>query len=304
MDYICIDFEIAHELRRLPCYIDAVKVSDGQIVDRLRSFVKPAGGFSEACIRYHGITPETVEKAPSFKKVWPSFLDFMGDLPLLSYLPEVTDKVFMDAALLHYKMPAFPPRRWADVAAMARFADRVQDSPSMEDMASRFGIYYAPHERVEAYTLADMAIRFCESFGEPLFERFFSTSPLDDFSLAMLHYPPADSRLDGLFFDFCGNFQPEFTCFQLEVLVHTYGAMTPTFGGLDPTRRYIVHTPDRAGSLTSVPGRHHPPCSSMTSKSSFFQTLRTRLRLAPTTKNVIFTSWKMKSTSTVRSNSK
>ena len=243
MDYICIDFETAHELRRLPCFIDAVKVSDGQIVDRLRSFVKPAGGFSESCIRYHGIMPETVEKAPSFKKVWPSFLDFIGGLPLLSYLPEVTDKVFLDSALRHYKMPAFPPRRWADIAAMARFADRVQDSPSMEDIAARFGIYYAPHERVEAYTLADMAIRFCELFGEPLFERFFSTSQLDDFTLAMFRYPPADTRLDGLFFDFCGDFRPEFTRFQLEVLVHTYGGMTPTFDGpAPPSRRYIVQS--------------------------------------------------------------
>ena len=249
MDYICIDFETAHELRRLPCFIDAVKVSDGQIVDRLRSFVNPAGGFSESCIRYHGIMPETVEKAPSFKKVWPSFLDFIGGLPLLSYLPEVTDKVFLDSALRHYKMPAFPPRRWADIAAMARFADRVQDSPSMEDIAARFDIYYAPHERVEAYTLADMAIRFCELFGEPLFERFFSTSQLDEFTLTMFRYPPADTRLDGLFFDFCGDFRPEFTRFQLEVLVYTYGGMTPTFDGPDPpSRRYIVHTPDRAGS--------------------------------------------------------
>ena len=249
MDYICIDFETAHELRRLPCFIDAVKVSDGQIVDRLRSFVKPAGGFSESCIRYHGIMPETVEKAPSFKKVWPSFLDFIGGLPLLSYLPEVTDKVFLDSALRHYKMPAFPPHRWADIAAMARFADRVQDSPSMEDIAARFDIYYAPHERVEAYTLADMAIRFCELFGEPLFERFFSTSQLDEFTLTMFRYPPADTRLDGLFFDFCGDFRPEFTRFQLEVLVYTYGGMTPTFDGPDPpSRRYVVHTPDRAGS--------------------------------------------------------
>jgi len=248
MDYICIDFETAHELRRLPCFVDAVKVSDGQIVDRLRSFVKPAGGFSESCIRYHGIMPETVEKAPSFKKVWPSFLDFIGGLPLLSYLPEVTDKVFLDSALRHYKMPAFPPRRWADIAAMARFADRVQDSPSMEDIAARFGIYYAPHERVEAYTLAALAIRFCELFGEPLFESFFSTSQLDYFALTMFRYPERDFRLYGIYFEFCGDFRPEFTRSQLELLVSTYDGQTPTFKGPEkPDRRYIVYTPNRAG---------------------------------------------------------
>jgi len=59
--------------------IAAVRVRDGQIVDTLTSFVKPAVAIEPGAAATHGITGENVAGAPTFAEIWPAFRAFCGD---------------------------------------------------------------------------------------------------------------------------------------------------------------------------------------------------------------------------------
>lgn len=65
--------------------IGALKVSDGQVVDRFQSLVKPFYPIPEESIRVHHITDDMVSAAPTAEQIIPLFLDFIGDSNLVGY---------------------------------------------------------------------------------------------------------------------------------------------------------------------------------------------------------------------------
>jgi DNA polymerase III subunit epsilon len=74
--FTAIDFETANRSRMNACAIGVVRVENGIIVDKFRSFINPDiedkywnPCFMEEC---HCITPEMVKEAPFFDVVWRS----------------------------------------------------------------------------------------------------------------------------------------------------------------------------------------------------------------------------------------
>ncbi len=116
--------------------IGAVRVLDGQIVDRFHSLVRPSQLISPGAVEVHGYTDEDVRGAPSFAEVWPAFRAFVGndilvahngqhfDIPLLRRLAAGLDGV---NSLVFY-----------DTLPLARSLSR--DSAKLEDIAARFGL--------------------------------------------------------------------------------------------------------------------------------------------------------------------
>lgn len=85
--YIVYDFETTgvdpHECEIIE--IGALKIADGQIVDRFQSLVKPFYPIPADATQVNHITNAMVENAPSASEVLPRFLDFIEDSKLVGY---------------------------------------------------------------------------------------------------------------------------------------------------------------------------------------------------------------------------
>ena len=132
--------------------IGAVRVVQGEIVDRFHSLVQPYQPISSRASTIHGYTDHDVGDARSFAQVWPEFRAFVGDDVLIAHNGQ------------HFDIPVL--RRLAagragvddlvfyDTLPLARSLSR--DSAKLEDLALRFGIDAgrAHHALDDAVTLA------------------------------------------------------------------------------------------------------------------------------------------------------
>ena len=79
MDFAAIDFETANKDRRSACAVGIAVVSGGKVVDNYSSLIRPPNlDFLKAFIKLHGITPQRVRNAPSFREVWPEIQSRCG----------------------------------------------------------------------------------------------------------------------------------------------------------------------------------------------------------------------------------
>jgi len=134
--------------------IGAVRVVQGEIVDRFHSLVQPYQPISSRASAIHGYTDHDVGDARSFAQVWPEFRAFVGDDVLIAHNGQ------------HFDIPVL--RRLAagragveglvfyDTLPLARSLSR--DSAKLEDLALRFGIDpgRAHHALDDAATLAQV----------------------------------------------------------------------------------------------------------------------------------------------------
>jgi len=81
INFTAVDIETTDRDRRSAEVVEiaAVRVRDGQIVDRFVALVNPQTTISRQATAKHGITDAMVAEAPRFADVWPNFRDFCGD---------------------------------------------------------------------------------------------------------------------------------------------------------------------------------------------------------------------------------
>ena len=73
LDFTAIDFETMTAEMTSACAIGIVRVENGVIVQKFYSLIKPVpDSRSHNNTHVHGITPEMVDKAPTFEELWPS----------------------------------------------------------------------------------------------------------------------------------------------------------------------------------------------------------------------------------------
>lgn len=65
--------------------IGAVAVENGQIVAELATLINTATPVSYAAFRIHGISQQMLSGKPAPEEVWPWFLEFVGDSPLVAH---------------------------------------------------------------------------------------------------------------------------------------------------------------------------------------------------------------------------
>src|SRR5207247_8294193 len=116
--------------------VGAVRVVDGEIVDRFHTLVRPYRPITPGATKLHGYTDADVRGAPSLAEVWPEFRAFIGDDVLIAHNGQ------------HFDIPVL--RRLAagrdgvdslvfyDTLPLVRSLSR--DSGRLEDLALRFGI--------------------------------------------------------------------------------------------------------------------------------------------------------------------
>lgn len=85
--YIVYDFETTgidpHQCEIVE--IGAIKVDDGEIIDRFQTFIKPFNPIPAEATKVNHITNAMVKDAPTAEEVFTSFIDFIGDSKLVGY---------------------------------------------------------------------------------------------------------------------------------------------------------------------------------------------------------------------------
>jgi DNA polymerase III epsilon subunit-like protein len=116
--------------------IAAVRVRDGQIVERFVSLVKPVGPITQGAIDAHGIRESDVASAPAFADVWPQFRAFCGDDVIVAH-----NGYQFDFKILA-RMSRTPGNRFDlctyDTLPLAR--ELYPTSRKLVDLARQFGI--------------------------------------------------------------------------------------------------------------------------------------------------------------------
>jgi DNA polymerase-3 subunit epsilon len=88
LSFVALDFETANSFRASACSLGMTKVVNGEIVASKYEIFRPPKNFDHFDARniaIHKIHPEQVVGMPRFGEFWPSFKDFIGDLPLVAH---------------------------------------------------------------------------------------------------------------------------------------------------------------------------------------------------------------------------
>ena len=85
--FVCLDFETTGFSGRNDrvTEIGAVKVQEGEIVQRFSTLVNPGRPIPPKVVSITGITNDMVESYPNIYEILPIFLGFLGDLPLVAH---------------------------------------------------------------------------------------------------------------------------------------------------------------------------------------------------------------------------
>lgn len=100
LNFTAIDFETANRSRESVCAVGAVRVRDGAIVEEYRALVSPPPGFDDfedTNTRVHGITKADVSGEPTWDKVYPALMRFIGDDLLVGHNARFDVSVLLNA---------------------------------------------------------------------------------------------------------------------------------------------------------------------------------------------------------------
>jgi DNA polymerase-3 subunit epsilon len=82
LNFVALDFETANSFRGSPCALGMVRVRNGEIVDEVRTLMRPPkrhSHFDGRNIGVHGITPSMVMEAPAWSELLPLLVEYVGD---------------------------------------------------------------------------------------------------------------------------------------------------------------------------------------------------------------------------------
>lgn len=128
--FIALDFETANGKRTSICSVGMVKVVNHQITESFYTLVNPNDYFSQQNIAVHGIQPDEVYDAPTFKKVYPFMMQFIDDLPVVAH------NAAFDMSVLHESIKAIG----SDTPNMKYFCSLQLSRRTIEN--HRYGLNY------------------------------------------------------------------------------------------------------------------------------------------------------------------
>lgn len=85
-ELVALDFETANPQRVSACSVGGCVISNGEIVDRFSTLIKPPTDyFAPMNVRIHHITPDMVADAPTFADLFPRFRQRVENRTVISY---------------------------------------------------------------------------------------------------------------------------------------------------------------------------------------------------------------------------
>ena len=173
-NYVCVDLETTGVNVKWNKIIEigAVKVINGQVVDKFSTLINPGTAISPYITTLTGISDSMVENAPKIEQVLPKFVEFMGENTLLGH-NLMFDFGFLKQNAANLKISF--EKKGVDTLKISRKVLSQLESRKLDYLCEYFGIADENHHRalndaevtVKLYEL--LFEKYCEEFPE-LFE--------------------------------------------------------------------------------------------------------------------------------------
>lgn len=150
LTWTAIDFETANQDRGSVCAVGLVKVSEGRVVDRFSTLIRPpepVSFFSRHNTAVHGITAADVTGAPTWEKVREQVVDFVQGGALVAHnAPFDMGALRQACAHTGQALPAF------DYACTLALSRRTWDLPDhrLPTVCAHLGHQITQHHRADA----------------------------------------------------------------------------------------------------------------------------------------------------------
>ena len=113
----------------------AVRVVDGQVVDRFSRLVRPAHGIPSSASRVHGYSDADVADAPSFAEIWPAFKAFVGNDLMVAH-----NGLEYDVPILRRLAGEEETRHMVFFDTLPLARSLFKESAKLADLAARFNV--------------------------------------------------------------------------------------------------------------------------------------------------------------------
>lgn len=178
MDFVAFDFETADYDNSAPCSIGLAVVKGGKIVDELHYLINPEVEFSPYTIEIHGITPESVQGAPTFPDVWDEIMPYFVNYPIVAH-NAVFDINVLRKVCARYEID-FPEIECYCTMEIAR-KQLHEDSLKLTDLCSKYGIACECHHNAGRDAAACANLMLCMlDLGIQMQPRFSSANLAGD----------------------------------------------------------------------------------------------------------------------------
>jgi len=117
------------------------------MVDGWQSLVNPAVEFSKINIRIHGITPDTVARAPLWSEVYSKVESLLLGAMVASHTD--FDLTALSNACSQNGIPLVKYKKWIDTCRLARGAWPDLPNHKLVTLADHFGIEHKAHDALE-----------------------------------------------------------------------------------------------------------------------------------------------------------
>lgn len=149
--------------------VGAVKMKNGQVIDRFDKFINPGHSLSELIINLTSITDDMLKDAPDEATIMKEFMEFAGDAILVGH--NVTfDMGFFNATLRRSNMPAISVPV-IDTLELSRTIHSEYRNHKLDTLAKKYDINLEHHHRADSdaettgYVLYKMLDELEEKFG-------------------------------------------------------------------------------------------------------------------------------------------
>lgn len=164
--YVCVDVETTglNPKEEKLIEIGAVKVKDGQIVERFQSFVSPGRPLEARIVALTGITDEMLIDAPKAAEVLTQFKAFCEELPIMGHNLQF-DYAFIKKAMVNEKL-AFE-KKGLDTLRISRKYLPELESRSLGFLCQHFAIKHTAHRALgDAEATSILYTKLCRLFYE------------------------------------------------------------------------------------------------------------------------------------------
>ncbi len=159
--------------------IGAVKIKDGQIIDRFDEFINPGRKIPKRITELTMITDEMVKDALSEKEVTKKFLDWAGNLPMVAHNAKF-DISFIEAAMKRNDLGEFK-NTVIDTLELSRALDQGFARHSLSALVKRYSVDFdeESHHRAD-YDAEGTALVFDKMARKLISQNFDTISSLEN----------------------------------------------------------------------------------------------------------------------------
>lgn len=158
--------------------VGAVKVRNGQIIDRFQSLIRPGITLPEKITELTGITRQELEEAPDSENVIPQVIEFLGDDVILGH-QVMFDYSFLKKAAVNLNLwKSEQSHLGLDTLRLSRIYLPELPSRRLSDLCSYYGIEHQAHRALgDAESTVRLYEILVEKFGTDS-EKIFTAFPL------------------------------------------------------------------------------------------------------------------------------